>query len=337
VSAADAGRSLIILLALLPVGPVQGADPEEEPAMPTVRCSEVRVRAGTAYMAQTSELTVVDVSDLLRPRALGTLGLPATLFGLDLEGPLAFLAAGSHGLYIADVTDPAAPELIQRFDTPGKVRRVEVRGDLAYLADDRYGLRVVDVSNPARPIQRSRTLTRDAVNALALEGDLLALAEGRAGIRLFELDRAGRPRELHLLREAKSARDVLLTESLLLVADGERGLLVYRLGDPPKMLAELELDGTATHIAASADVVLVSVGRKVHVVDITDPESPCEIASVTIHRSFPAGRIHWNGPMAFVAADLAGMAVVDLSDPRAPELLLPRRRPMTVTFPRGSL
>jgi hypothetical protein len=331
------GTATCALIALvvwlwLPTGASIGADEEAE--LPTIRCSEVRVRAGQAYLAQTSELTILDVSDPLRPRALGTLSVPATLLGLDLHGPLAFLAAGSHGLYIVDIEDPAAPELVQRFDTPGKVRRVEVRGDLAYLADDRYGLRVVDVSDPVRPLQTSRTLTRGRARALSIHGELLALAEDSTGVRLFDLERESAPRERQLLREAENARDVLLQDDLLLVADGKRGLLVYRLGDRPELIAELALEGTTAHLAASGSRVLVASGRDLHLVDLADPESPREISEVRIHRSWPAGPIQWDGTLAYIAADLAGMAIVDFTDPAAPELLLPRRRPMNVTFPR---
>lgn len=327
-------RRLPLLLALLWLWPGPGAAQEDEQVLPTVHCNEVRVRGGIAYLAETSGLTLMDVSDPLRPSVLGRLGLPATLLGVALEGPLAFLAAGSHGLYIANVEDAAAPALIQRFDTPGRVRRVEVRGGLAYLADGRDGLRVVDVSNPERPIQKARILTRDEARALSLRGDLLALAEGAAGIRLFELDRAGVPHERRLLREAKSAYDVRLLEDLLLAADGRRGLLVYRLGSPPELLSRLALDGSAEHVAASGSLVLVGAGREVHVVDLADPALPREISAVRIHRSSPAGRTQWDGGLAYIAADLAGMAIVDFADPRAPELLLPHRRPMSVTFPR---
>ena len=127
---------------------------------------------------------------------------------------------------------------------------------------------------------------------------------------------------------------MLLLDGLLLVADGERGLLVYRTAGRPALVAELALEGRAAHLAASGDKVLVGAGRDVRAVDLADPEAPCEIGSARIHRSWPAGPIQWDGGLAYVAADLAGIAIVDFTDPRAPELLLPRKRPMNVTFPR---
>ena len=92
---------------------------------PTVHCNEVRVSAGLAYVAQTSSLSILDVSDPAVPRAVGSLGVPATLTGIAKEGSLLCLAAGSHGLYLANVEDPAAPRLLQRFDTPGRVGGVK--------------------------------------------------------------------------------------------------------------------------------------------------------------------------------------------------------------------
>ena len=90
---------------------------------PIVRCHDVAVRDGVAYVGRTAGLAILDVADPARPKQLGRLPLPASVLGVTLREHLGFLAAGAHGMYIADLSDPSAPELLQRFDTPGKVRQ----------------------------------------------------------------------------------------------------------------------------------------------------------------------------------------------------------------------
>jgi hypothetical protein len=310
---------------------------KDEQVLPVVHCNEVLVRDGVAYLAQTSGLTLMDVSEPARPRELGRLGVPATLTGVAAEGHMAYLAAGAHGLYIADLEDPAAPRLVQRFDTPGRVLQVLARNGLAYLADHREGLRVVDVSDAERPIHKARIPTRDVVRAIALRGNTLAAAEGKAGVRLFELRSDGVPRETRLLRGIEDARDVALVDGLLLVAAAKRGMLVYALEeDGPAPLSEFQPIRSAQYVSASGTLAMVSNGvAEVQVVDLREPRNPLLWAGVQVNRNYPALRIDIEENVAFVAADLGGLAVIDLEHPQLPEVLVPRKkREMKVSFPR---
>jgi hypothetical protein len=61
------------------------------------------------------------------------------------------------------------------------------------------------------------------------------------------------------------------------------------------------------------------------------------LAELRVHRSALLGRITLAGALAYVGADLIGIAVVDLAEPAAPKALRPGDRKMKITFPEMEL
>ena len=313
---------------------------KNEPTVPLVRTFDVAVRDSWVFLAQTSGLSLWDLSEVGHPRELVRLTLPGTVRGIALDGDRAYLAASTRGLYVTQIVEreeePPEFQMLTRFDTPGSVRQVVVMGDRVLLADDRYGIRVVDVSLPSRPLQRALVSTRDKVRSLALHGDLLATAEDTAGVRLFDVSRPEAPRELGVLREVDKARDVAFAGDRLLVAAGPQGLLVYRVDEDRRvhLEAELVLDDPAEFVGGSATLALVSGGKPVvHLIGLDDSSTPSRLTDLRMHRAAPARRIVFVGDRAYLAMDTAGVGVIDLADRLAPEVLLPRERRLRIEFP----
>ena len=89
----------------------------------------VAVHDAHAYVATIyDEVRILDISDISRPRQVGTYPTPDGVLGIALQGQVAYLAARNEGLIILDVSNPAAPT------TLGNLRfsfayDVAVRGD----------------------------------------------------------------------------------------------------------------------------------------------------------------------------------------------------------------
>jgi len=285
-----------------------------------VRSYHLWAGEGAVFAGQTAGLALYDVSDPVSPKETWRLPLRATVLDVAIDGERGF-----------------APSVVQRYDPPGKVRRLLVWNDLVYLAESREGLGVVDVSEPDRPMRVASAGTSNEIFALARDGELLATAEGQAGVRVFDLHRPRYPREIVWIASAEGARDVAFADGRLLVAAQRRGLLLYDLTEPrsPKLLAEVPPMRKAQSVVSFGKLALVANGEAgLQVVDPFAPEGEWELAAFRLPKGYPAGRIGVSGSRAYVAIDRWGFAIVDLSDPRAPEVLYPRERTFQISFPK---
>ncbi|NIM61681.1 MAG: hypothetical protein GTO30_08515, partial [Acidobacteria bacterium] len=301
--------------------------PAETDAAAT-RTRFVAAENGLAFVGQTGGMVIRDVSDPLRPVDLGWLPLPASVDDVVVAGELVFLAAGTRGLVIADVSDPRDPKELARLDTDGKVKRVARRGEHLFLADGINGLLVVDASAIESPRIVARVSTSGDLRAVAVEGDLLAVAESHGGARVLSLARPDNPRVLKKLETRFTARDACWIGDRLFVAGGREGTAFYdpraSSGRPIGMLAPVR---SAQHVACDGTVVAVSnLGSAIQVFDASGPAAPRERSQLRVHRSAPIGRSGFDGLRLWIAVDVAGMGLLDLTDLDAPERVLPRRR-----------
>jgi len=298
----------------------------------TVHTQDIAVSGGVAVLARTGGIITLDVSDPVRPREIGRMGVQATILAVRLEGTRAWLAAGAQGVVLADLSDPADPRLVWQVDVVGRVREVLPLGERVLLAENRHGLNVYDLSDPERPRRTASVSTRSEVRALALEGDLLATAEELAGVRLFDVRSPDHPRELALV-DVEGARDVAFVGNHLLVAAGRRGVVVVDASEPrsPEIVGEVAPARSAVSVARFGRLALVGNGSAgIQVVDPFHDEGPRARALVPLSRRYPAGRVAADGSVAYIAADQAGFVMIDLADLDAPRMLHPPSRRMRV-------
>jgi hypothetical protein len=84
-------------------------------------------------------------------------------------------------------------------------------------------------------------------------------------------------------------------------------------------------------VACSDGLVAISnLGSAVQLFDVS--AKPIELNRIRIHRSAPIGRTGFDGNLLWIAVDIAGMGLLDVSDASAPERLLPRRREFKVSY-----
>jgi hypothetical protein len=137
---------------------------------------DVYLVGNTAYVAGSSSLSVVDITNPLVPTLRGTFN-SGNCLGVVVHGPTAYLNCSS-GLQLVNVTNPAAMIQISSVavgGTPWKLA-VDSGRHLVAMALGTAGLTLVDVSNPAAPARLGTASTGDA-RAVVLNGTWAFVAD----------------------------------------------------------------------------------------------------------------------------------------------------------------
>lgn len=247
------------------------------------------------------------------------------------DGLLYLCTVGSY-LEVWHITTSGAVRLSNtRISIPGGIMRVS--GERLVVANSTLGFDIIEVSDPTNP-QLLSTFKGHGGNASACEffGDLLFVAALNYGIRVVD---AGSPEDLQIINRfptAGLALDVRARDGLAYVADGVAGLTILDVSDPnsPGILSNLRIPGDdARQIILRDDGLVYVIGKPtvVAAVDVSDPENP-----VLLHteHTFHTEKAWARGTALAVADRVAGIALLDISDPRAPFL---RARARVEGFP----
>lgn len=110
------------------------------------KINNIQVLGNKIYLLEEDwGLTIIDISDPVTPKKLGTINTSGQAHGLAVINERAYIADGTSGLQIVDVEDPLNPKIIGFVNTPGNAYSVAVTGNTAYVADDTNGLQIVDI------------------------------------------------------------------------------------------------------------------------------------------------------------------------------------------------
>ena len=193
-----------------------------------------------AYIASgAAGLQVVDVSNPLLPRIVGSVSSPGNANDIRVVGDLAYVADGSAGLVIVDISRPDAPKIVGRSSTAGAATELVIRGNRAYVADE-VGLTIVDVSNPAAPSVLGSVQTPGRARGVDVVEDLAVVAASESGIQIVDVSDPTHPVIVGATATradgSSNAADVTVLERLAYVADGAEaqlgGLRVIDFRDP---------------------------------------------------------------------------------------------------------
>ncbi|MFT4924819.1 MAG: methionine-rich copper-binding protein CopC [Phenylobacterium sp.] len=191
----------------------------------------------------------VDVSEF-RPQAQTAISIPGYANNVDLQGELAFVAAGAAGLQIVDYTEINTPAIIGSLNTSGTAIDVKVSGQYAYVADGTAGLRIIDISEPTTPKLVSTADTAGVAQDVVLQNEFAYVADGSAGFEIFNVTDAEKPfsvGESDLIKDVKG----IAVEGNHLVAVGGSALALF---DVSNKSAPLRL--STVNIGPVQDVVI---------------------------------------------------------------------------------
>jgi len=296
------------------------------------------------------QLHVIALTGPAAPREVGHYDTLGWGYCVALDGRTLYLG-NADGLYILDVADPTHPTLAGYFETPGRLERLVVQGGLALLSSGDYvnypcrDLRIVDVADPARPRELALYAQQPSGSyplvPIALEGRYACIVAQGDELRVLDLADPAHPAlvssyALGRLVEVAPAGDARL------LAAGGGSLATIDLTDPaqPCELARAALPSPGTLVAAEGGLAFTLQGPPagaasagdallgaLHIIGLANPQAPTELGRFEIRT--PMGwpqdgkvyRLTPAGSRFYVAADMAGLQILDLADPATPQLL----------------
>jgi len=183
----------------------------------------------------------VNVSEFA-PVAQAALSMPGYANNVDVQGNLAYVAAGSAGLQVIDVTDRARPQIIGSVDTSGTAIDVKIVGDLAYIADGESGLQIINVFDPLEPTIKASLDTASIAQDIAIQGDFAYIADGNSGFEVINISNPDKPFSVGGNDQIANVKGIAV-EGQHLVLVGGTSLALYDIEDPtnPLLLTSINI------------------------------------------------------------------------------------------------
>ena len=108
------------------------------------------------------------------------------IFGVDVSGHFAFVAAGYAGFRVLDISNIRAPLEVAKVEILNQARSVEVQGNIAFVGD-RKGLTALDISNPRNPEVLSYYPMPAHADRIWIANSQVYVAAREAGLMVFDL------------------------------------------------------------------------------------------------------------------------------------------------------
>ncbi|MCP4572856.1 MAG: T9SS type A sorting domain-containing protein [bacterium] len=288
-------------------------------------------------------LQIVDVSDPAAPFLVGGLSVGEIMRDVALADTVAYVGyieAGVNTVRAIDVSDPAAPALLGATTTPSVPNEIALAGDLAYVVcgdRDQAGdgcLQILDLTDPTAPVVGAVLPQPPGAEALLLDGEALWTSGALAGdahygfLHAFDLTDPALPVFVSETVLRHWGEDISLVNGELCVACGYYpGPGAFHLGSlqvvaKPSLAtalptASLELT-YIENLDIGGDLVYVTGGTGLQVIDVLDPLAPAEIG-LSVTPGY-AHDVAVQGSFAYVADGFDGLQVVDVFLPSAPFL-----------------
>jgi parallel beta-helix repeat protein len=206
---------------------VDVSDHENMPVIGTfthgsIYASNVTLVENRAYMSGDG-LRVLDISNPASPIEMGFFDAPDNAEGeVAVEGGIAYVAHGPHGVYAVDVSNPWMLNLVAHYDTLGYAGEIEVSDNYVYVADGSTGLLILKTvpSNGLSNQVFHRTVTLHMNNPQAISQGYSTkpdpMTESEQTGQLFSNSDSNIPKDISLLS------DILVVTT---TADGGQGSL----------------------------------------------------------------------------------------------------------------
>ncbi|MDX2030206.1 MAG: choice-of-anchor B family protein [Blastocatellia bacterium] len=260
------------------------------------------------------------------------------------EGNYAYLGSyNGTGVMIIDISDPTAPRLVGNYNPSegGRFQDLVVVNGIGYFSSEsRGGVHIVDVRNPANPVLLSQvTEAKNGfvnVHELFVDNGVLYTCDSRTNrVRIFDVGNPSNPlfvREI-ITTDTRFIHAVTVVNGRLFTSgwSGKTDIYDIRrvLTEPPPLLGSVD-SGTTSHAAWMSNDARIMVSCRetvdgdVRLFDISNPANPQPLATITAKSlgldAFSSHNPYILGNMLFVSWYQAGVAVIDITDPRQPRL-----------------
>ncbi len=301
---------------------VDVSDPETPRHLGFARTGEsqgVVVQGSYAYVGvwAESKLAIVDISNPCLPEIVVRHDLHGYGYGLTIKGNHVYVAHGhhdrtmgeagredGHGFDVIDVSDPSAPKTIAVIKTPKYYVggpdswQCQISGNHLFLADGLNGLYVFDITDPAHPVPVAYRDTPGYAHNLAIGDGVVYVADAKGGLQIVRAEglAQGEDRDHGDVPAAPAARGALASEWPTYV--------------PGTQVRSVATDAEYAYLASGDQgLEVVLPGDQLQRVG--------HLPTLGI-----AYDVALRDGLAWVADGPGGVTLVDVSDPRAPRMLL---------------
>ena len=268
-------------------------------------------------------LRVFDVSDPDAPVELGAYATDLYAMDLDVVGSIVYVADMlDAALEVYDVGDPTAITLLGDHGLTGPPWGVSVDGSLAVVVDDYAGITTFDVSTPATPVETAHAWLDDVGYDVELKGTTAYVAEDWRGVSVFDLSSLPSISRVGGYDTPGFAFGLSVLGEMVYVADQHEGAWPIDLSDPTAPVV-----GTCVGPVGPLRRVFTEggVGYAIdenHGLRILQPLSGGgALQAGAVELAGSPQDVDVEDGIAWVACAIAGVAVIDVADPRHPLLL----------------
>ncbi len=283
---------------------------------------QVRIRDSLLLVSTGAGLDLYSVADVRSPIRLSTIGMVCT--GFDFRDSLLYALGNNDSFRVYSIAEPAAPRLLGACRDSGG--SVSVAGNTAFIAEG-GGLYAIDVSNPSSP-HRVGSYPGWAISATA-RGDICCVTFGNPNeprwLRFSVLD-VSDPTNMQQIGYIDSCGgyDVYLDGSLAFISGyytGGHEFQIVSIADSthPVRVGDCTTLGYNFGVWANASTGAAFVADDycgldaINIVDLGHPR----VDSVALRVGF-AKDVSIDGNLCYVASEMAGLKVLDISVPSVP-------------------
>lgn len=282
---------------------------------------------GTYAYVNAGGLWVIDVSRPAAPREVGVYAVD-TIADVAVSGSYAYLADSQAGLRVIDISNPGRLRQVGFCPTSRKADAVAVSGTYAYVLAGAKGLWVVDISNPSAPAQVGYCELSGNAYCVAAVGSYAYLG-GRGCLWVIDASNPSAPQEVGCCPLQGFAAYIAIAGHYAYAVGvgispfhgGSRGAALWILnisnpGSPGIVHFSDEWGDCYLGVVAVGPLLYLAAGsRGLKVMDVSG--SWPNVLSSYQSLQWPSA-VAVQGHYAYVADDLDGVWVIDISDISSP-------------------
>jgi len=278
-----------------------------------------------AYVADgPGGLLTFDVSNPAQPALLGQWTTTGLAHEVDVSGIYAYVSDDSPGLVILNVNNPALPFLVGQYNSPGLAWSAALSGTFLLLADDSQGLSSITIANPQAPALLDAISNPGEVRSVWVDGDYAYAARGSTGkIAILDVAAPEQPQlVIDFLPEGHSSQNV---DALMLgnicysshLADGVFFTDVTNVSAPVSLGRKNTVGQTVNLVPRFPYLYIADEWEGLVIVSLTNLDSAWHLATAGWAKA-----VYLKGDTAIVSQWDAGIALIDISTPQLPQLLV---------------
>jgi len=265
--------------------------------------------------------TRILTSPCLVPEQLGSFQSGGQAKNVAIEGGIAYVANGDHGLLVVDVNDPTAPMHLSSPDMSTDAFDIRAIGTTIYITDLNLGLLIVDASTPTSPTLLGSFDVGGPAFGFSIQGTTAYVAAFLNGLEIIDASIPATPVSLGSVDGFGLATDVTVVGGIAYVTTFDQGLQILDVSDPANitMLGNYDTPGEAVSVAVDNGVAFVADGEAgLLAIDVSDPSEPWLISAYGTPGI--AVNVAVEDATVYVADADAGLLLIDVSNPVLPDL-----------------